>query len=77
MTFADVVLRCYDDPEMLARYDRLRGSNLSCRGSALDLMIDVSSERREQDLLGFIEFVREAVWERLPPEAFRTAGEGT
>jgi hypothetical protein len=67
-TFAECVLLAYDTPDFVAEFDRLRGSNLSCQGTALELMIDASSGRRTSDLVAFVEFVKDYVWDRLPPQ---------
>lgn len=53
------------DPELVAEFDRLTGSNLSRHGTALDLMIDDSTGRTEAGVKEFVEFVREFVYERL------------
>lgn len=67
MTFREVVLQAYDTPELLAEFDRLTGANLSLKGSVLDIMIDEASGKRAADLERFVAFVRDAVWDRLPP----------
>lgn len=70
MTFGDVVLHCAAQPELVANYDRLRGTNLSRRGTDMDLLIDDACKRTESEIPGFVAFVWECVWTRLPPEAF-------
>jgi len=56
-------------PGLVAEFDRLQGANLSRRGCPLDLMIDDATGRMDADLAAFVEFVREAVYERLPSDA--------
>ncbi len=55
-------------PELVAEYDRLSGTNLSRRGTPLDLMIDDAVGRQEKEMHGFVEFVRECIYERIPRE---------
>lgn len=65
MTFKECVLACYDNRELVAEFDRLKGTNLMHRGNSLDAQIDFSSGKTQLDLQQFIEFVRECVWERI------------
>lgn len=44
-------------PEFLAEFDRLRGTNLRLRGTALDLKIDVASGRLKRDAALLVEFL--------------------
>ena len=69
LTFYQVLMRCAVEPELIANYDRLNGTNLSLKGSRLDRMIDESTGRLDSELAGFIEFVYDCVWLRLPREA--------
>jgi hypothetical protein len=68
VTFADCVLACLNNRELLASLDRLRGTNLSRRGSPIELAIDEATGRAEADVAVFLEFVKDVVWDRLPPE---------
>jgi len=52
-------------PDLVKEFDRLNGTNLSRKGSPLDLMIDDSTGRMSSDLGKFVEFVREFVYEPL------------
>lgn len=70
MTFEDCVLYCARNRELVHHFDRLTGSNLSLKGSGLDLAIDEATGRVRGDAQEFITFVWECVWIRLPPEAF-------
>lgn len=54
--------------ELVANYDRLRGTNLSLRGAPIDLEIDRASGRLEADLSGFVDFVYEVIYTRLEPQ---------
>ncbi|WP_148211113.1 hypothetical protein [Methylibium petroleiphilum] len=55
--------------ELVANYDRLRGTNLSRRGAPIELEIDRASGRLDADIKGFIDFVHEAIYTRLEPQA--------
>ena len=55
---------CARNTELVREYDRLRGTNLSRRGTGLELMIDDATGRTEDDVRGFVEFC-EDVWGRF------------
>lgn len=65
MTFPECVRECAANRELLAEFDRLKGTNLSLRGTGLDLQIDIHSGRLEQDVQEFVYFVEDVVWNRL------------
>lgn len=52
--------------DLVAEFDRLRGTDLSRKASGLDLLIDLACKRREHDLKLFREFVAD-VLERAQP----------
>lgn len=56
-------------PELVAEFDRMHGTNLSMRGSGLDLGIDLACNRPEGDVARFIAFIHESVASRVSPEA--------
>lgn len=66
MNFHDTVMYCAAQPEFVREFDRLSGTNLSRRGSQLELAIDATSGRTDSDLGQFVEFVRDMVWDRCP-----------
>ena len=53
--------------ELVAQFDRLRRTNLGLAGKPLDLAIDLASGRIEADAALFVDFVFDAVYERLGP----------
>jgi len=59
---------CAENSEMLANYDRLRGTNLSGRGAPVERMIDEATGKLEKEALGFFDWCRE-MFERLGWEA--------
>lgn len=52
--------------DLVREFDRLHGTNLSRRGSGLELAIDDASGRTESDVRQFCEFVAEFVYARVP-----------
>lgn len=76
MTFEECVLFCAANRELVHHFDRLTGSNLSLKGTPVDLAIDQSTGRLNHDLGAFVAFVYECVWIRLPPECFEDEAGG-
>ena len=62
MTLKDCVVHCAGVPELVAEFDRLTGSNLSLRGTSLDLMIDEATGRQREEMREFTAFVFECIW---------------
>lgn len=62
MDFEQVLYHCAGDKDLVAQFDRLTGSNLSLKGSPLDVAIDKASGRTNAELASFIAFVFEFVW---------------
>lgn len=65
VTFGDFLRACSSEPDLVAEFDRLRGTNLSRRGTGLDLMIDDATGRTDADCREWIEFCAD-LWERIP-----------
>lgn len=61
MTFDQAVLRCAANTELVTQFDRLNGTNLSRKGSPIELAIDDASGRTNADLAKFVDFVAEIV----------------
>lgn len=55
---------CAGNRELLANYDRLRGTNLSGRGTPIERMIDEATGRLEEEALEFFDWCRE-MFDRL------------
>ncbi len=66
--FMEWVKLCASNRELLAQYDRLRGTNLSLHGAPMDLLIDQATGRLEADALGFFEFCQD-LFLRIDPES--------
>lgn len=66
VTFAECLLVCGSHRELIQEYDRMTGSNLSFRGTQMDLAVDKACGRQESEVPAFAEFVREYIWLRLP-----------
>lgn len=78
ISFSDVVMRCWDDADFMTEYRRLTGSTLGAPRSPVDRLVDDATGRGdadEQEALAFFAFVRDVIWDRLPPEAFVVQGE--
>lgn len=71
MTFAECVLECGKNAELVEQFDRLTGSSLSKLGARapLDRMVDEATGYDKAQATKFAAFVYEVVWIRLPPEA--------
>jgi hypothetical protein len=54
-------------PELVAEFDRIHGTNLLLRGSGLQLQIDLACARPESDVALFIAFIHESVASRVSP----------
>ncbi len=65
MTFEECVRASFADRALVAEFDRLKRTNLSLRGTGLDLRIDFASGRFEGEVKEFVEFVKECVWDRV------------
>jgi len=66
MTFLDCLYAAASNRELVSEFDRLRGTNLSLRGTGLELEIDKATGRLDSDVEAFIAFVWDCVWTRLP-----------
>lgn len=62
MDFEQVLQQSAGNKELVAQFDRLTGSNLSLKGSPIDVAIDKASGRTNADLAAFVAFVFEFVW---------------
>lgn len=65
VSFAACLIQCACNKELVHQYDRLKGTNLSLRGTGLDLAIDQVSGRLDSDLAGFMEFCWDVVFLRF------------
>ena len=65
ISFAECLAHCAGHQELIANFDRLAGSNLSLRGSGLDLAIDQTTGRLDAEIEAFIEFCWECVFLRF------------
>lgn len=51
--------------DLLAEFDRLKGTNLCLKGTALELQIDRASGRPKHDADLFVEFLKEIIVGRI------------
>jgi hypothetical protein len=81
VNFAECVLECFDNAELLAQFNRLYGCSLGVdRRSVIEKLIDQatgfeSPAFSKDEVHLFIDFVWRCVWIRLPPEAFAESAE--
>lgn len=61
-TFWECVTVAASNPDLVANFDRLNGSNLSLSGSPLDLAIDQATGRLKADMQDFLNFVYGCVY---------------
>lgn len=64
--FINTLIYCINETEMVQEYDRLTGSNLSLRGTPIDLLIDEATGRLDDELREFIYFIYDCVYTRVP-----------
>jgi len=65
MTFEQCVRESFANKDLVTEFDRLKGTNLSLRGTGLDIQIDLACGRLEQDVAEFVKFAKECVWDRM------------
>jgi len=67
LTFTECLLKCAENREFVAQFDRLSGTALSNAGrGGINEMIDKATGRQAEDVHLFVAFVWDAVWTRLP-----------
>lgn len=67
-TFYHCLMECAKNKKLVDAYDQLRGTNLSLKGSPLELEVDKDTGRLESELANFVKFCYECIWIRLPTE---------
>jgi hypothetical protein len=68
MTFPEVLMATAANRELVEAYDRLRGTSLAGLGRVpINDMIDAATGKTSEDVAGFVNFVYDVVWCRLPP----------
>ena len=65
VSFHRCLMECIGNQELVENYDRLRGTNLSQKGSGLALTIDKACGRQESEFHDFIEFCWECIFTRF------------
>ena len=68
MTIEQICKQCLEDKDLVANFDRLRGTNRSGKGSLIERQIDIASGRQENVLKLFAQFIVEFVMKRIPVE---------
>jgi hypothetical protein len=67
IAFEGVLRHCLADAALVAAFDRLTCSNLRLAGGPVNIAIDLQSGRTDAELRRFAGFVKDVVWDRLPP----------
>ena len=62
VSFNECLMACADNSALVAEFDRLTGSNLSMKGSPLDLAIDEATGRTTDEIAKFCCFVFDCVY---------------
>lgn len=62
------MLAAVRQPGLIEEFDRLNGTNLCMKGSAIELHIDSVTGKMSDDMAKFVKFVEECVVDRLKPE---------
>lgn len=65
ISFLECLKECASNRELISNYDRLRGTNLSLKGTPIELSIDMASGRIEKEMHDFIDFCWEYVFLRF------------
>jgi hypothetical protein len=56
---------CFEQPELISNFDRLRGTNLSRKGNGLALMINDVCGKSHDDMGKFLDFIYECIFLKL------------
>ncbi|KKM85251.1 hypothetical protein LCGC14_1291030 [marine sediment metagenome] len=72
MYFHECVDYCAGNKEFIKQFDRLAGTNLSLKGTPIELMVDKSTGKQDADMRMFCDFVYEAIWSRLGSKGIPT-----
>lgn len=67
IAFEGLLRHCLADAALVAEFDRLTHSNLRLAGAPVNVAIDLHSGRTAAELRRFAGFVKDVVWDRLPP----------
>lgn len=62
MTFYDCLMECAGNKELVKEFDRLNNSNLSLKGSPINIMVDEATGKQKEDLRMFVDFCYEFIW---------------
>lgn len=61
-TFGQCIMAAAGTPELVAQFDRMRGTNLSLRGTQFDLAVDEATGKLQADIEEFLNFVYECIF---------------
>ena len=66
LSFMVCLHACVDEPELLAQFDRLYGTNIRLLGTPIERAIDVATGRQKSDIEQFLRFVWNCIFLRTP-----------
>jgi len=62
LSFEECLLECGANAEFVTHFDRLAGTNLSGRGSPIELAVDRATGKEADDVKRFADFVLHYIW---------------
>lgn len=65
LSFIQCLFVAFENPEIIKEFDRLKRTNLTGKGTPLELAIDEASGKLEHDIILFAEFIWESVFIRI------------
>lgn len=65
ISFSDCVSAAIFNSQLISEFDRLTGSNLSLKGTPLDIEIDRATGCQQKDIASFLAFVYEVIFTRV------------
>lgn len=74
IAFEGLLRHCLADAALVAAFDRLTASSPRLAGTPVNIAVDLRSGRTAAELRRFAGFVKDVVWDRLPPPQRADAG---
>ena len=62
MLFHEVLMEAAGNKELVKEFDRLNGTNLSLKGTPIEIEIDKATGKLDDDMIKFINFVYEYIY---------------
>ena len=58
----------FDNDEIVQQFNRLRGCSINKPVSPMEQLVDNATGKLDHDIVKFVEFVQDCIWERLDPQ---------